>query len=260
MSRMSRRGLLAALLGGLTLLGGAMYRSEDLAPLIAPDTGEPGVIRAGQGVVLEWNPDTGENLIRYRGTDLRNLPIVASSTEILALKPGDVVMLHLIGAAGASTAYIVGRVSRPGPEVAELIQRVLSTNTYSATVATMQSTGPTSPATFVDLATPGPTLANIPIRNGRCLVTVSAHMSHPGAIFAHASMGFQISGATSRGANLDQSLQFTISNESFVLGASRTFLIEGLNSGLHTFTAKYANGSASGTASWENRTITVIAF
>src|SRR5690606_17907867 len=119
--------------------GGAMYRSEDLSPLVAPDTGEPGTLRAGQGVVLEWNPDTGENVIRYRGTDLHDLPIVASSTEILAIKPGDVVMLHLIGAGGAggpSTAYIVGRVSRPGPEVAELIQRVLSNNTYADSVAT----------------------------------------------------------------------------------------------------------------------------
>lgn len=246
---------------GLASLGADGPRSEDLAPLMAAEP-EPQAVRFAKGRVVEWDPVTGHNVIELRGTRLVDLQLMmATSGEALAIAPGDWVGLHIIGAGAAATVYVVGRITRPGADAAEVIRRVLSSNTYSASVVPHEVLGPSNPAVFTDLATPGPTLSNIPIHNGRCLVTVSSQLGHGGnTAFCHAAMGFEISGATSQAPTLDLSLEVMVVEQGFLIGASRTFLVEDLAPGLHTFQAKYANGSTANNSSFENRTITVMAF
>src|SRR5690606_8139753 len=154
------------------------------------DTGEPGAVRAGQGVVVEWDATTGENVIRYRGTDLHDLPIVASSSEVAKIRPGDVVMLHLIGSGGTTTAYVVGRVTRPGtPQAASALQL----ETRAATVIAEETTNST---TYTSLPTPGPEVEVAIGPTGRALVTVSARaqgaLGLSGNTVTGGAMSFQV--------------------------------------------------------------------
>jgi len=255
-----------------------MYRSEDLSPLIAPDTGEPGAVRAGQGVVVEWSPDTGENVIRYRGTDLHDLPIVASSTEILAIRPGDVVMLHLIGAGGAggpSTAYIVGRVSRPGPDVAAAIRAGVASGFFTASVSAFETLAQSG---WHDLTTPGPSLSSVPVgESGKALIIVGCEMGvgGPNAFPSsrYAAMSFEARDSLGNVATSDVGtlvpsgnraleLQIPASADTDVIrvtASSPPILATGLAPGEYTFTAKYSS-TAGFEAQFGDRNITVIAL
>lgn len=264
----TRRTLLAAMLGP-TLLGGVMYRSEDLAPLIAPDTGEPGAVRAGQGVVLEWDATTGENVIRYRGTDLHDLPIVASNSEVAQIRPGDVVMLHLIGAAGASTAYVVGRVTRPGtPEAASALQLA----TQAAAVLTDESTTSTS---YTDLATVGPEVVVTIGPTGRALVTVSAWaqgaVGLAGNTVTGGAMSFQVTDAVGTvvlSASDAWAALFRVNSAAsggpgvgamvFDQTISNTIIVGGLPQGSCKFTARYRAELGSAGCRFQVRHINVV--
>jgi hypothetical protein len=219
-----------------------VYRSEDLAPLIAPDTGEPGAVRAGQGVVLAWDPITAHNVIRYRGTDLHDLPIVASNSEVSQIRPGDVVMLHLIGAAGASTAYVVGRVTRPGTPAAGSFMELFGLQT-----ASVDTTESTSSSAYTDLTTPGPSVVVRIGKSGRAMVWLSASVGVGGNQHPAGFMSFEASGPTPVAATDRTALSVfsaiisgTSTTAPVTVQASRAVQVSDLAPGTYTFTAKYA--------------------
>lgn len=86
-------------------------RSDDLASLLRHADGD---IAFHQGRILSWDPNTGENSVRVRGTPLQNLPIL-NTGEAIALREG-----HVVGVLRVKSSYfILGRVTVPGtPEFA----------------------------------------------------------------------------------------------------------------------------------------------
>lgn len=223
-------------------------RSEDLAPLIGPDPGDPAVVRFGTGIVAEWDPATASNVIRFRGTELRDLPILASSSEALLIQPGDVVGLHIVGSGATATAYVVGRITRPGtPQAASFMEL------FGVKVAEVTSFETVSNNTnWVDLATPGPTVTNVEVGStGRLLALWGATMQEftGPSVPRGGEMSVEISGATSVPA--DPGYRYLVGNTDDGVGSgSQTtnnlqvralagHLFEGLNPGLHTVTAKY---------------------
>lgn len=104
--------------------------TEDLSELIVPhwshgappspaldSRGAPA--QYGQGVLVEWNPATFENVVRFRGTELRDLPVMAGISA-LAFAPGDVVsIMHWAPQGGAGSYWLMPQVVVPGSGAAE---------------------------------------------------------------------------------------------------------------------------------------------
>lgn len=89
---------------------------SDIVPLLVPRPDTMG-LRFTQGVVRQWNPDTFQNLIEWRGISLNDVPVLGS-VEALSFEPGDVVgMLGWTPEGGTSSWWILGRISIPGDEV-----------------------------------------------------------------------------------------------------------------------------------------------
>lgn len=229
------------------------YPSDDLTPLFSPSSaGSALPMTYRQGVVMDFNRITLENTIRVGGTDLTNLPLLGIA-EATTLAVGDVVGIAQFGSSWA----IMGRFVVPASTEAADAISVTSANTYSTTVATAESTTSTL---FTDLTTAGPTLTGVLIGpSGRCLVHITAILTALSTGDGGA-MGYQISGATSAlpgdGA---RTLNF-FGPPNGGIGATRVVLHEGLNPGLHTFTAKYYYGGGTGSARFSNRNLTVVAL
>lgn len=245
-----------------------MARSDDLATLFggSPDDAD---MRYGQGVIRAWNPATFENIIEWRGTLLTNLP-VWSGADALTYQVGDVVSLRGTGA-GASTWAIDGRLIMPGPGAgartvdwmttalaSELAAAVFAQRMFTSSIA---GQGTRSAATFGDLDDRVGPVVNATIgQSGKALVMVSATITTGGGIYTGGLMGFQISGATSRAPSVADSLEGSMSAESFSQSATRVTLVTGLNPGAHTFTAKYRSVAAGQPFTAENRNLVVIAL
>jgi hypothetical protein len=123
----------------------------------------------------------------------------------------------------------------------------------AATVATQDGTAST---TYTDLiSTPGPSVPVTIGEAGRCIVLVGCQIV-PNATHG-GSMAFAISGATSRAADIAQAYIVDMPAATGLAG-SRAVVVEGLNPGAHTFTAKYASGG--GTVLFRDRSLTVIPF
>jgi hypothetical protein len=125
------------------------------------------------------------------------------------------------------------------------------TTAKGAAVLTDQSTSSTS---FADLATVGP---SVTINTGTsALVTVSSTTYRATGTGNTASLGVNVSGATTMAANSNYGsrLSYTTAGFNFVLGSS--FVLTGLTSGSNTFKLQYTNYG--GTANFLNRYITVV--
>lgn len=238
--------------------------SEDLAPLLTAPQGDPLAIRGGKGTVVSWNAETGDNVIDFRGVHLTNLPIVSASTWVLAVQPGDTVLLHIFGTGGFATVHIVGPITQPGPQIREIIRSTIANNIFSADVSALESTASTS---YTNLATGGPTVSNVPIGlSGRALVLVTSLIqANAGTDNAAAGvMSYEISGATSRAPSDAEALR--LDNVDFALNTAiitrntAVSLAEGLTPGMHTFDAKYRSNVSGVSASFDLRNLTVIAF
>lgn len=126
----------------------------------------------------------------------------------------------------------------------------------TAAVDTLQSTSTTG--SYVDLATPGPSVTATIGAAGKALVTITAFLSRSTA--GQASMCYQVSGATSVAPTTARAVTMNTHNSlGFDLQASASFLVTGLNPGDHTFTAKYFN-VPSGSASFADRVISVVPY
>lgn len=235
-------------------------RSDDLAPLFNPsDDGSGQLMTYRQGQVVEFNPITLENVIRVGNAELRNLPLLGMA-EAVTLEPGDVVGLAVMRSpGGTSTAAIIGQyVSPNSPEAAGALS-VPSANTYSVTVPEFE-TKPTSG--WGDLATPGPVVSNVRIGpSGRCLVWITSTIillgSHGGG-----EMAYEITGATTVPTGDTPPALAYYGPASSGPTATRLVLQEGLNPGLHTFTAKYMAemDEPTGLARFGGRNLTVMAL
>ncbi len=129
------------------------------------------------------------------------------------------------------------------------------TGTQGATVAAQEDTTSTS---YADLDTPGPSVTTTIALSGRALVTVTGFMNNNNGING-CFMGFEVSGATSRGPSDTQSLSLQGGDSALAatgIQASVTYLVTGLTPGSNTFTAKYRVGGGLGT--FVNRHIIVI--
>lgn len=235
-------------------------RSDDLATLFQPaprGAAQPMAYR--QGIVIEFDPITLENVIRVDEVDLSNLPLLGIA-EAVTLTPGDVVGLMVVSSPrGASTLGIMGQFVSPGsPEAATAIS-VPSINTYSVTTAAFETT---SSAIWGDLATVGPVVSNVRIGpSGRCLVFITSTIVQL-VTAGHGAMAYAISGATTVPTG-DTPPELSCDGPvGHGQTATRLVLQEGLNAGLHTFTAKYSASDfgGGGSARFGGRNLTVMAL
>jgi hypothetical protein len=137
----------------------------------------------------------------------------------------------------------------------------LSTLAFGIQAASIAAQSSRSLGTFGDLAAGAGPSVTVTIGNtGRCVVILGAMIATSGGVYTGGLMGYEISGATDRAPDVLESLEFDMSNESFSANASRAFLVENLNPGTHTITARYAS-AASGTAClFERRNLIVLPF
>jgi len=214
----------------------------DIAEVIAGAGGDPVGFR--KGTVLSWNNTTGENIIDVGGTPVTNMAFIASSAEVAQIAPGDSVGILT----WLSSAFIIGRISRPGtPEAASAPQ----IQTVSATIAAACST---TAGAFGDPNTsgsPGPAVSANIGPSGRAMVTVGAAVGYQGL------MSFAVSGASTRAASSSEALTASgVAASGTSVGASRRVLVEGLTPGVNVFTAKYMSATG-GVVAFLDRNITV---
>ena len=243
-----------------------MARSSDLMQLLVPDPAASGRgVQWRKGLIVTWDPETAENTVLINGAIATNVPILNTS-EAAILAEGDVVGLISFG----STWGILGRFTIPGSP--EAVSALSSLRTASASVTALDTITSTS---YVDAPTNvGPTI-NITVgASGRLLVFPRAHiMSQAPSTAAGNSqtvqggMGFTLSGANTaavaadRVVTLEAGLTVTSSASQIRIegDASAAILIEGLNPGLTTLTAKYRSTSGV-TTQVTNRTLTAMAI
>jgi hypothetical protein len=239
-------------------------RSDDLVPLLNGPGGKGFGVR--QGVIVSWDQATAENTVLVGGSLLENLNILNTS-EAAILQAGDVVTILTM----PGTWGILGRMTIPGTP--EAVSALSALRTASDSVAAIESTSSTP---FTDLATYGPEVEIVVGASGRVLVTLSASMVYEalrgsGFTTAGAQMSFEMSGANTAIAFISRAVRGQVSYRTAQvptfdtdiggqLDASKVLLLEGLNPGLTTFTAKYAIFGAGAPVSFGNRVITVQAI
>jgi hypothetical protein len=144
------------------------------------------------------------------------------------------------GAAGSTGATgATGPVGTSGVQTAAVVaQQSITTNVYSG------------------LATPGPSVTVTVPQSGMVLVTVTAGMNNNGSP-GNAFMSFESSGGSGNVSADDARALVFISNVFGYLMASATFVVSGLSTGDHTFTAKYRSNGINAVF-FDNRRIIVI--
>lgn len=125
----------------------------------------------------------------------------------------------------------------------EMSERLAKQGYIATSQTSVQSDG------YVDLATSGPYVACL--TGPKALVTVSCLMSH--STTAAVFMGYAVSGATEIDPTDDRA---TLTRSDQIIATSATFLQEGLEPGVNTFTTKYRNSGA-GTGTFTERRINV---
>jgi len=257
--------------------------TDDLTPLFSRDQGPE--MRMGQGRILGWNPTTWENEVEWRGTVLRNLPVLAG-TDAMTYRRGDVVVLH--GWEGSWA--IAGRYVFPGTGKAEralefmettlarrLALKVFGEAILEDTVDGSASIGDQNAGNdWINLpGSTGPTITDVEIgETGRAMVIMTARLSvethTTDAQIVGAFMSYEVSGATSVVPNLARALELqhvaqTVGDDDTQVVAatmSRVHVASSLNAGVHTFTAKYsaANSGSGQRSTFSRRQLQVIPF
>lgn len=121
-----------------------------------------------------------------------------------------------------------------------------------ADVATAETT---ASASYVDLATVGPTVGPITLVNGqKCLVYVSAFMNN-NTDGAHQFMSFAVSGASTLSANDTNAAAYQRPGANSDMTPGRWSVFTATATGSHTFTAKYK--TTAGTANYSTRRLIV---
>lgn len=241
---------------------------DDIASLFGPDpTGSAQQMRFRQGVVQSWDPVTASNTVLVGSTVLADLPVLNTS-EALILDVGDAVSIAVIGddtGGGAVTYGILGRMTIPGTSQAASALRSL--RVYAAFDTT---NGSTTNNGYTDLtgSAVGPAVTALIGATGRVKVTIAAHMesTFDPSLGAVCAMSFDVGGANTIAASSIGGLSafnslsgapYPGTTQHYIFRASYTHWLDGLNTGLTTFTAKYSSGSSGTTAQFADRTIIV---
>jgi hypothetical protein len=168
-------------------------KADDIAPLFGG--GDPGV-GFHSGMVLEFDPSTGENLVMVAGAPLRDLPMLnIGDTTNLAV--GDVVVLLKI----RTKLFIVGRVVESGST--KFASASISSEPLYADSVNFAVT--TSDATVVSATLTVPAWAN------RALVHVNHHLTGRNSTLAAAYLYTSV-WITTLGAASSQNLQSIAAN------------------------------------------------
>lgn len=252
------------------------HHSAGGPPRPGPGHGAPHV---GEGVLVEWNPNTFQNVVRFHGTELRDLPVVAGISA-LAFAPGDIVEVRYWAPQGGAGVYEIGpQRIHPGSGAAQRAIAAMQTNLARQVAADIlaarihhafvsDAVVLSDQVEFGDLpGSPGPEIADVEVTSGTALVFLSAGITctvPTGAGSRHGYMGVEVSGATvvppgdSLHAGLtnhnDQGVNQTMSAR-----ATSVTAVTGLTPGRHTFTAKYRN-SPNTSALFAARAMVVIAL
>lgn len=246
-------------------------RSDDLAPLLAAPVPPP--IGFRQGAIVEWDPLTAENVVNVGGTDLVNLPTIASNAEVLLMKPGDVVGIQVVGNGATSTMYIIGRITLPGTPQAASFFELFGAEAALETSATAQ--GDTYPTFAVAPDGLGP---SVTVRIGntrRAIVSIGAFIQyHHGSgsgtgNYRVGRVSYRVTevatGAVTSAANENRALILDTEGHEASLGAmSRDSLVSGSSifpsPGDYTFEAMYATTAtdAGGQMFYGHRTLIVL--
>lgn len=101
-----------------------MGTTDDITSLLlAGNTGEMPDLGFHQGIIVAWDVQTGENVIRVAGSDIDNIQML-NSTESLVLDRGNVVGLLRF----KNTYFILGRIVTP--DTPEYFSGLLPTVSY----------------------------------------------------------------------------------------------------------------------------------
>lgn len=229
-----------------------MVRADDLAPLLAPQSGPAVGFR--QGVIVSYDPTTGANTVAVGGSILTNLALLNTS-EALLLVPGAVVGILTTGA----TWCILGRLTIPGtPDALTALASIRAgTGAYSGSasvIATSYAPPPDGEGPSVPDVLIGPTR--------RCMVIVSAGISYqfPATGSRAAYMSFSVSGAGSFPASDSNALYVSSGGTDGVpLAASYVALLTPDQipaAGIYHFTAEYR--VSAGTMLFDSRHLIVV--
>jgi hypothetical protein len=233
--------------------------TDDLTPLLVPPPDAQGM-RYGQGKLLAWNADTFENQVLWQGTVLTNL-VVLAGTSGNSFQPGQTVAL--IGWApggGAGSWAIFGQWVTPGTGAAAqqiafmnstlasaVAAGVLGARFYSESIPLIDGTVTNPGSTYTSAN--GPVLTGVDVSDsGLCLLKITARVAcqinQPNGVAAGGWMSVAVSGASTRSPADDDALEHDITGPAADVIASsvqatRLVLLEGLNPGLHTISARY---------------------
>jgi hypothetical protein len=255
------------------------FGSDDLAAVIvSPDREWSG---RALGVVKSWNPDTFENVINVRTTDVPNVPLQQPLLG-LTLTPGAVVMLDVwkprsgkgsavyaisgqwlpvgAGAAAKAVAFMRGALAK------EISAEVFAERVHEGFVEDSDTLS--DQATFTDLDPAGPEITDVNITFGVAIVWPSCSMAGtldtgPNSVGGY--MGVEVSGATTIAADITKSFHLRQTNHNSD-GINRTdgalagsTLVLPCAPGLHTFKAVYRTLSGpTTTVSFSQRSLVVI--
>lgn len=233
-------------------------RSDDLVPVLARSAAAGVGFR--QGTVLSWDPLTAHNTVDVGGSVFTDLPILNTS-EAMTLRPGDVVGIMTTGQSAGSW-WIMGRITLPGsPQAASALSML---GIQAATIPNVDST---TSGTYIDLGTVGPVLTDVLVgQSGRCLVFISTALQEfSGDLARGGEMSFAVSGATVVAPNPFRALRIGHTDDGRIMDgyssnnlsvrSTAIHLLDGLNTGSHTFTAKYKTGNAGTEVGFFDRTI-----
>lgn len=238
---------------------------DDITPfLIKPRSNV--AMQYGQATIVEWNPNTFENIIHWRGTFLKNVDVLAGA-DALTFRPGDVVgLMGWAPSGGAGSWAVVGKWVRPGTDRGSqsvqflntelgsaIASSVFGSNIHSGSIAASETTNSTG---WVDLTTVGPSVSATVGSTGKVLIIFSAAISSP----ANNSgwVGVELFGANVVAPPAqNQFVSLAIGNVAIAGSVSRVSLLDGLNPGETEFMAKY-HTTAGLTTTFAERNITII--
>lgn len=219
-------------------------------------------VRYRQGVIVEWNPATLENIIEVSGEPLVNLPVLGVA-EAASYVPGITVGLHLMdpGEGRAQTWAIVGRFVVPGTQDVTDALSALGSRIQSDTVLTSEAAS--GGGAFQDLATVGPTVTVTVGASGKLLVIMSCVTGDDATGQNGGYMSFELSGANTLGASSQRSANIIVlvtpDGDSVRATVTGQALLTGLNPGITVVQAKYTWGTAAG-AVFSERVLTAFAL
>lgn len=221
-------------------------RSDDIAALMVAGmqsqvTGNTD-IGYHLGTVLSWDDTTGLNSVQINGATFNNLRVITAGPGISIATGDTIVVLRY-----QTSYFIMGKVAAPGAGAA-----IRSVSAY------VDPGGGTASATYVDLATAGPSVTTYIGPSGKALVFLSTYCNSAAGITGW--MSFALSGANTAAASDIRAAHQWAQSSNLLTTMSRIVQVEGLLQGGTTFTAKYRKDGTGADPGFANRSLVVIPF